>query len=111
MTQTVWVGRDNEQIWQLTVDGTVQDLVVDLALSRVVLEIGGPSGLVVDSAAQAAIFDIGVTVATKLSVQLGLATGIASWLGAHDCTLTVYSGAWPNGLIWSRSLSVEVRQD
>ena len=108
----IWVGRDNEVVLQLRV-GTAVEAGAAIGIDRVVVELGGPDGLVIDSDdgdLPANAFNLFVADAEELVLRFGLVDGIADWEGTQDATLTVYATAWPNGLIWTRDLAFRVEQ-
>lgn len=108
---TVWIGRDNELVWQLWEDRQVLAADRALAISRVRLTLSGHGlvdPLVVDSQADPGL--VGGMGTDTLRFSLGHVPGLVPARGRRlAAELVVYSPDWPAGLVWEHGIQVSVR--
>lgn len=98
----VYIGLANSIDKELTEDGVA---ITHSAITRVVVKLNDDADTEVDSDTQPALFDWDTNA--WLTMRLGLASP-ALPEGAYNATLIVYDASNPEGILWDRTLALQV---
>lgn len=102
-TEVVYIGRNNEIVLELRENGAAVDLE---AITRVIVDLGT---FEIDSKTKPGAFDW-ETDTTKLVMRLGEVEGIENHKGLKTARLIVFANDYPDGLVWTDDLRIEIRE-